>query len=129
VDSSTAISPQVAAITTVSKTLKKNAEDLTQLKNTIAENKIVHPPPSQSTNAHSYSAIIQQNMQTPAPVSAALSRAATKEHQILFEPATGEKIYKPNDNSTEIAKKFEQAFSTVQSEDSPALQIKATTRL
>ncbi|KAG1866892.1 hypothetical protein F4604DRAFT_1927872 [Suillus subluteus] len=129
VDSFAAIMPQVADIIKATETLKKNAEDLMQLRTSMADNEPVRPPSSQPTNTCSYSTVIQQNMQTPAPVSAALPRAATKEHQILFEPATGEKIYEPNDNSTEIAKKFEQALSSAQTEDSPALQIKATTRL
>ncbi|KAG2071516.1 hypothetical protein BDR04DRAFT_1117695 [Suillus decipiens] len=106
VDSFAVILPQVVDIIKASETLKKNMEDLTQLRTSIADNEL-----------------------TPAPVSAALTTVATKECQILFEPATREKIYEHTDKSTEIAKKFEQAFSTAQTKDSPTLQIKATTRL
>ncbi|KAG0694060.1 hypothetical protein DFH29DRAFT_1006673 [Suillus ampliporus] len=95
----------------------------------MAENDSACLPPSQSTNACSYSTVVQQNVQIPAPVSTALTRAAIKEHQILFEPAIGRKFYEPNNNSMDIIKKFKQALSTVQTEDSPNLQIKASTHL
>src|SRR5882757_6423564 len=38
-----------------------------------------HPPTNQLNKAQSYSTAVQQNLQTPAPVSAALARAAIKE--------------------------------------------------
>ncbi|KAG2751708.1 hypothetical protein P692DRAFT_20704194, partial [Suillus brevipes Sb2] len=129
IDSITALSPQVDLIITASETLKANVENFAQLRNSAAEADATQPPSDQIIKARSYSSIVQQNMQIPVPVSAALTRAATKERQILFEPAIGETLYEPKDNSIDIAKKFKKAFDVVQNDDSPDMQIKATTRL
>ncbi|KAG1731532.1 hypothetical protein EDD22DRAFT_852872 [Suillus occidentalis] len=129
IDPITALSPQIALIITASETLKANAESFTQLRNTMAEADATQPSPDQTNKARSYSSIVQQNSPIPIPVSAALTRAAIKERQILFEPTIGETLYEPKDNSFDIAKRFKKAFDIVQIDDSPDLQIKAITRL
>ncbi|KAG2034095.1 hypothetical protein BDR03DRAFT_1013709 [Suillus americanus] len=77
----------------------------------------------------SYSTIVQQNAQAPAPNSAALLCAATKDRQILFDPALGQVLFAPKATSTEIATKVKQALMTTPSDDAPEINIKATTRL
>lgn len=129
VDSFTAIPPQLAAMATATETLKKNADDITQLRTTMAETDLTRSPSNPPTNSRSYSSVVQQNAPIPAPVSAALLRAAIKDRQILLEPIVGGSIFEPNENPADIAKKFQQTLSTIQSNDSPDLQIKATTRL
>lgn len=77
----------------------------------------------------SYSAIVQQNAQTPAPVSAAIARAATRDRQILFDPVPGQTLFAPEATSADIANKVKQALTASQSDDTPDIHIKATTRL
>ncbi|KAG1895656.1 uncharacterized protein F5891DRAFT_1281019 [Suillus fuscotomentosus] len=43
----------------------------------------------------SYSEIVQQHTQTPAPVSAAVARAATRDRQILIDPVLGQTLFAP----------------------------------
>ncbi|KAG2139672.1 hypothetical protein DEU56DRAFT_735500, partial [Suillus clintonianus] len=60
---------------------------------------------------------------------AALTRAATREHQILFDPAPGKTLFDTNASPADIATKMKAAFSAVQTEDAPSIQVKATIRL
>ncbi|KAG2153438.1 uncharacterized protein EDB93DRAFT_1270994 [Suillus bovinus] len=76
-----------------------------------------------------YSTIVQQNPQTPTPVSAALVRAVTRDHQVLFDPTPGQSLLAPEATSADIANKIKQALTTTQSNDRPELHVKATTRL
>ncbi|KAG2739479.1 hypothetical protein P692DRAFT_20755519, partial [Suillus brevipes Sb2] len=115
-----AISPQVASILTASETLKTNVDEITKLKTTIAE---------QPDTPKSYSAAVQQNAQTPAPISAALVRAATRDRQILFDPTPGQALFAPEVTSAGIASKMMQAFAASQTDDRPDIHIKAITRL
>ncbi|KAG2084961.1 uncharacterized protein F5147DRAFT_795047 [Suillus discolor] len=115
-----------AAATRAEKAADAVLNSISDVKNALLT---AHPPSNQPNSALSYSAAVRQNTQLPAPVSAALIRAATKERQILLEPATGGRIYEPNDNSIDIAKKIKNAFAATSTEDSPEIQIKATTRL
>ncbi|KAG1817231.1 uncharacterized protein BJ212DRAFT_1480458 [Suillus subaureus] len=124
-----AISLQLAVMATASEMIKKNAEDITQLRTTMAETKSAQPPPNPLVNAHSYSTVVQQSAPIPAPISAALTRAATKERQILLEPITSNTLYEPNENFADTAKKYEQLLTAIQTTDSPDLLIKATTHL
>ena len=85
--------------------------------------------PSTQQNARSYSAVAQQNVATPVPVTAALLRAATRDRQILFDPTPGKTLFEPNTAPADIAAKMKQAMLAIRTEDSPDIQIKATTRL
>ncbi|KAG1822656.1 uncharacterized protein BJ212DRAFT_1477075 [Suillus subaureus] len=114
---------------TASETIKKNAEDITQLRTTMAETESAWPPPNPLVNACSYSTVVQQSTPIPAPISAALTRAATKECQILLEPITSNTLYEPNKNFADTAKKYEQLLTAIQTTNSPDLLIKATTHL
>ncbi|KAG2105796.1 uncharacterized protein F5147DRAFT_775116 [Suillus discolor] len=99
---------------------------ITDVKNALLT---ARAPSNQPNNPLSYSAVVRQNTQTPAPVSAALLRAAIKEHQILIELALGGRLYEPEDSSVDIAKKSKNTFAAISDGESPDIQIKATTRL
>lgn len=133
-----AISPQVASILTASENLKTNVDEITKFKTTLEENskdiKDIVDNASQSAKPQpgtprSYSTVVQQNAQTPAPISAALARAATRDRQILFDPVPGSVLFATEVTSAEIATKMKQAFTASQSDDTPDIQIKAITRL
>ncbi|KIK42773.1 hypothetical protein CY34DRAFT_106718 [Suillus luteus UH-Slu-Lm8-n1] len=115
-----AISPQVASILTASETLKTNINKITKVKTMLAE---------QPGTPKLYSAAVQQNAQTPAPILAALVRAAARDHQILFDPTPGQALFAPEVTSADIAGKMMQAFMASQTDDRPKIHIKAITRL
>ncbi|KAG1880797.1 hypothetical protein F4604DRAFT_1922424 [Suillus subluteus] len=123
-----AISPQVASILTTTESLKTNVDSITEIKNAMESLTSPHSA-TQLGTLKSYSAIVQQNAQTLVPVSAALVRAATKDQQILFDPAPGQTLFAPEATSTDIANKMKQALMVTPSDDTPEINIKATTRL
>jgi len=99
-----------------------------QLQPPIPHSEATARTPAQNAT-RSYSAAVQQPASNTAPVSAALTHAATREQQILFDPAPGEVLFTPDASPAEIATKIAQAFSTIQTDNSPNAQIKATIRL
>lgn len=96
-----AISPQVASILTASKTLKTNVDEITKVKTMLAE---------QPGTPKLYSAAVQQNTQTLAPILAALVCAAARDRQILFNPTPGQVLFAPEVTSADIVGKIMQAF-------------------
>ncbi|KAG2135956.1 hypothetical protein DEU56DRAFT_947116 [Suillus clintonianus] len=66
-----------------------------------------------------YSAIVQQSTQTPGTVSAAIARAATRDKTNPIRP----------DPRQKIASEIKKAITATETEDTPDIQIKATTRL
>jgi len=90
----------------------------------------VQPPTSgEPLVPKSYSAAVKQSSFPPAPVSAALIRAATKERQVLFDPTPGNTLFTPESTPNEIAKVLQTAFQSIRKEESPEITIKATQRL
>ncbi|KAG2118594.1 hypothetical protein DEU56DRAFT_691331, partial [Suillus clintonianus] len=77
----------------------------------------------------SYSSVVKQSTSQTAPVSAALIRAATRERQVLFDPAPGHTLFPPEDTPIIIANKVSQALQTVRKDDDPEIEIKASQRL
>ena len=84
---------------------------------------------SEPTIPKSYSAAVKQSSYPPAPVSAALIRAATKERQVLFDPTPGNTLFTPESTPNEIAKVLQTAFQSTRKEDSPEVTVKAAQRL
>ncbi|KAG1888684.1 hypothetical protein F4604DRAFT_1915726 [Suillus subluteus] len=89
------------------------------------------PPPStaQSNTTRSYSAVVQHNTQTLAPISAALTHASTRDRQILFDPTPGKALFTPEVPSADIATKMKQVLTTSESDATPDILIKAIMRL
>ncbi|KAG1800741.1 uncharacterized protein HD556DRAFT_1438742 [Suillus plorans] len=87
------------------------------------------PVPNPPSEAKPYSAIVQQHAPPSAPILAALICAATRECQILFEPAPGKTLFTPNASLADIATKMKMAFSAIQTKGSPTINVKATIQL
>ncbi|KAG1836188.1 hypothetical protein C8R48DRAFT_782998 [Suillus tomentosus] len=116
-----AISPQVVSILTASENLKMNIDEITKFQTTLEENskdiKDIVDNASQSAKPgtpRSYSAVVQQNAQTPAPISAALARAATRDRQILFDPVPGSVLF-----ATEVTSPFSDKFRIIRATRPP----------
>ncbi|KAG0692217.1 hypothetical protein DFH29DRAFT_1009072 [Suillus ampliporus] len=77
----------------------------------------------------SYSSVVKQSTSQTAPVSAALIRAATRERQVLFDPAPGHTLFPPEDTPIDIANKVSQALQTVRKDNDLEIEIKASQRL
>ncbi|KAG2158961.1 uncharacterized protein EDB93DRAFT_1245517 [Suillus bovinus] len=90
---------------------------------------LTHPSTALPGSPKTYSAEVQQNIPTLAPISAALIRASTRDRQILFDSVPGQTLFAPEVSPAKIASKMKQALAAIESDNMPATQIKAITCL
>ncbi|KAG1864430.1 hypothetical protein F4604DRAFT_1683425 [Suillus subluteus] len=94
---------------------------ITDVKSAIESLTTSPPNAAQSKTMRSYSAVVQHNAQTPAPISAALTHASMRDRQILFDPTPGKALFAPEVTSADIATKLKQALRQSRASEMEAL--------